>query len=77
MPHQVIRAVQTLSAAHGTGRALRTGKTSIGQLANATIWSPQHFPKFLGFTMLSSGVAGFNFMAYLKRCDKETLVYAE
>jgi hypothetical protein len=77
MPQQVIRAVHMLSAAHGTSIALRTGRTSIGQLADASIWSKQHFPKFLGATMLMSGVAGWNFMGYLRRCDQETLVYAE
>jgi len=77
MPHQIARAVHMLSAAHGTSTALRTGKTSLSQLAHASFFSPQHFPKFLGATMLMGGVTGYNFMAHLKRSDQDALVYAE
>ena len=71
MPYRVIRAVQRLSAAHARGMELWTGRTTVGELVDTTVWSKQHFPKFLVAVVLTAGTAGNCFMGYLRRCDIE------
>lgn len=66
-----------LSAAHGTTMAVKTGKTSVGQVANSVFYSREHFPKILGALMACSGVAGWQTMAYVKGSSEMELVYAE
>ena len=66
-----------LSAVHGTSAALRSGKTSFGKLANASIFSKEHFPKFLGSGMLFSGWCGWQFMGFIHSYDPNLLVHTE
>lgn len=78
MPHQITRAVHILSAAYGTSMAVKTGKTTVGQVASSVFYSKQHFPKILGSLIVLSGVVGWQTMAYIKNFgEKEELLYAE
>lgn len=60
--HPVMRMVRMLSTAHGTQVAMRTGQMSFGHVARKIVFSREHFPKFLAFTMATSGFAGFSYM---------------
>ena len=63
----ISRAVRFMSSVHGTSTALRAGEKNVDDLARATIFSPQYFPAFLACTMTMSGIAGYQYMGYLRR----------
>ena len=71
MPYRVIRAVQRLSAAHARGVDLWTGRTTVGELVDTSVWTKEHFPKFLALITLTAGCAGNSFMGHLRRSDIE------
>ena len=62
MSPTVTRAVRFLSTMHNTTAAVRAGEKSMDEIVKATIFSPQHFPKFLALSCSISGLAGFHYM---------------
>ena len=65
MVQPITRLIQLLSSAHDNSMSAITGKMSWGDLARSTILTQRHFPKFLVFTMASSGLIGFYSMEYV------------
>ena len=64
----ISKAVRFMSTFHGTTTALRRGDiTKMDDVVRATIFSPRHFPKFLGGIMTFSFVGGFLYMESLKK----------
>lgn len=61
MSPPVTRAVRALSSLHG-----QTPAQKASQLASWTVFSKEHFPKFLGFVMVGGFATGFGFMESLR-----------
>lgn len=56
----VLKAVRLIGSIHEGVALLARGQISL--LLSRTVFSPQHFPKFLGSSMALSGVAGYSYM---------------
>ena len=69
----VSRAVRLLSSLHAARNGLRNGQTSIDDVMKATIFSKQHFPKFLIVSMTMSGYLGFSFMESFRNSRPDSL----
>lgn len=66
--HPVTRLVVRLGSLHDVvGLVQNRGVGVLWQMTRETFFSPQHFPKFLGTAMVTSGIAGYNFMGYLRQ----------
>jgi hypothetical protein len=64
----ISKAVRFMSTFHGTAHALKRGDMSkMDDVVRSTVFSPQHFPKFLGTTMVFSFFGGFFWMESLKK----------
>jgi len=61
MSPPVTRAVRMLSSMHGQTPAQRANR-----IASLTVFSKEHFPKFLGFVCLSGFFSGFYLMESLR-----------
>ncbi|KAG7360470.1 hypothetical protein IV203_035569 [Nitzschia inconspicua] len=63
----ISQAVRFMSTFHGTAHAIKRGDISkMDDVVRSTVFSPQHFPKFLGTTMVFSFFGGFYWMESLK-----------
>ena len=67
----LIRTIRLLhTTVQGTRRSpssvVRNGEQPIEHALRNVVFHPKYFPTFLGFTCVVSGVAGFQFMEYLK-----------
>ena len=67
----VTRAVRLLSTLHASKTQIQNGKTSIDDIAKSTIFSPQHFPKFLSVSMVLSGYAGWTLMDNIRASNNK------
>ena len=68
---QVSRAVRLLSTLHASRSNIQTGRTTMDDILKATIFSPQHFPKFLSVSMVLSGYAGWHFMEHIRTTNSK------
>lgn len=65
----ISNAVRLMSTFHGTTHAIlkRGDMTKMDDVVRSTVFSPQHFPKFLGGTMIFSFFGGFFWMESIKK----------
>jgi len=75
MPQLITRVINLLSAAHEISAKSR--KMGWGELCRATILSQRHFPKFLAFTMVSSGLIGYFSMEYIQFMRRQNMIKLE
>ena len=67
----VSRAVRLLSTLHASRSNMQNGRTTMDDILKATIFSPQHFPKFLSVSMVLSGYAGCHFMDTIRTSNSK------
>eukprot|EP00526_Cylindrotheca_closterium_P027975 CAMPEP_0113617920 /NCGR_PEP_ID=MMETSP0017_2-20120614/9055_1 /TAXON_ID=2856 /ORGANISM="Cylindrotheca closterium" /LENGTH=78 /DNA_ID=CAMNT_0000527383 /DNA_START=85 /DNA_END=321 /DNA_ORIENTATION=+ /assembly_acc=CAM_ASM_000147 len=63
----ISQTIRAMSSVHGTAASIRAGEKTVEQVARKTVFSVEYFPAFLGFTMVTSAVAGYQFMEHLRR----------
>ena len=73
----VTRAVRLLSTLHASKTQIQNGKTSIDDIAKSTIFSPQHFPKFLSVSMVLSGYVGWTIMDNIRASNNSRSTHYE
>jgi|UPI000581A6FF hypothetical protein len=66
----VTRAVRFLSTLHSSLSSLQLRQRS-GSLLQRTFYNPDHFPKFLGVSMLLSGIMGYRFMGSIQQSEHD------
>jgi hypothetical protein len=64
MASPIMRAVRLMSTVHASVSSVRSAA-----LLRSTVFSPDHFPKFLAVISLASGVAGYQFMGQINRSE--------